>query len=208
MADDALPDAPPASPIEDVRRSMSRSSDTKVARTRQAIFEAVESFGEDEAVTVGEIVRRAGISRAAFYTHFAGLEELALAIMHEMLQSIAEQHNAARLTSYAGWREASTAMLSRNVEHVARHRGLYLSVFGMPGSSGAFEAAVVDLAGTISAAFEQMPVIPDRLDVSEASRFIAGGTLTMLMHWMRTDPGLSVDDMVARLVSFFPDVEP
>ncbi|WP_291053017.1 TetR/AcrR family transcriptional regulator [Herbiconiux sp.] len=202
-ADDAS-----ASAIDEVRRSMSRSSDTKVARTRQAIFEAVESFGEDEPVTVGEVVRRAGISRAAFYTHFAGLEELGLAIMHDMLETIAAQHHDAPLTGYAGWREASTAMLRRNVEHVVRHRGLYLSVFGMPGSSGAFEVAVVDLAGAIAAAFEQMPVLPARLDVAETSRFIAGGTLTMLMHWMRTDPGLPVDEMVTRLISFFPDVEP
>jgi AcrR family transcriptional regulator len=197
----------PTTTIEHVRRSMSRSSTTKVARTRQAIFDAVETIEADAPVTVGEVVRRAGISRAAFYTHFSGLDELALAIMHDMLERISALHLEARGTTYAGWRETSTAMLRRNVEHMVHNRNLYLTVLGMPGSSGAFEAAVVELTGAIALSFEQMPVVPDALKIDDASRFIASGTLAMIIHWMRNDPAMPVDEMVARLITFFPDVE-
>ncbi|MFG1608005.1 TetR/AcrR family transcriptional regulator [Actinoplanes sp. NPDC049265] len=197
----------PGSAIEEVRRSMSRSPATKVARTRQAIFEAVEAIGDDGPVTVGEVVRRAGISRAAFYTHFSGLEELTIAIMHDMVQKVSAQQHETRGTTYAGWREASTAMLHRNVEHIAHNRGLYLNVLGMPGSSGAFEAAVVELAASIVAALRHLPTVPAGLNIEDTARFVASGTLAMTVHWMRNEPSMPVDEMVDRLIACFPDVE-
>ncbi|MTD53813.1 TetR/AcrR family transcriptional regulator [Amycolatopsis pithecellobii] len=197
----------PLSTIEDVRRNMSRSQATRVARTRQAIFEAVASIDDEAAVTVGEVVRRAGISRAAFYTHFSGLDELAIAIMRDMVQTVSALHHEARGTTYASWREASVAMLRRTVDHMVQNRRLYLSVLEMPGSSGAFDAAVVELAGSIVAAFERMADVLDQKDVEDMARFIASGTLTMIIHWMRTNPSMPVDEMVARLISFFPNVE-
>jgi hypothetical protein len=98
-------------------------------------------------------------------------------------------------------------MVRRDVEHMVHNRGLYLSVFGMPGSSGAFEAAVVELAASIVAAFEHMPTVPARMDVEDTARFVASGTLAMIIYWMRTDPSMSVDEMVERPISFVADVD-
>ncbi|WP_375386031.1 TetR/AcrR family transcriptional regulator [uncultured Microbacterium sp.] len=193
------------SAIEDTRRSMSRSGATRVARTRQAIFDAVESMPAGEPVTVSEVVRRAGISRAAFYTHFAGLDELAIAIMHDMLAKITTLDLQARRTTHAGWRETSIATLTRNVEQMVHHRGLYLSVLGMPGSSTAFEAAVRELSAVIAGTIAEMPAVPPDVELTDAARFIASGTLSLIVHWLRTDPHMEVDTMVARLVVLLPD---
>jgi AcrR family transcriptional regulator len=206
--DEAMDDTPrTASTLEHTRRTMGRSQDTKVTRTRQAIFEAVAQIADVGSMTVGEVVRRAGISRAAFYTHFAGLDELALAIMRDMLDEVSALHDEARGTTYAGWREASIAMLRRNVAHMVGNRALYLSVLGMPGASGAFQAATDELTASIVTALEHMPSPPARVEVADAARFVASGTLAMIVHWMRSAPSTTVDEMVTRLISLFPDME-
>jgi AcrR family transcriptional regulator len=81
-------------PVPDVRAS-------QVRRLRGATIAAVAEAGYP-AVTVSEIVRRARVSRAAFYAHFADKEDCFLAATREGGQLLADRVVAATRALPAG----------------------------------------------------------------------------------------------------------
>ena len=68
-----------------------RAPDPRPARTRAAIFTAARELSADDGeVTVNALAKRAGVSRAAFYSHFSGLDDL-LAFCAKMIEAFAEE---------------------------------------------------------------------------------------------------------------------
>lgn len=62
-----------------IRGAIRSSSDPRVAATRARLFDAVRSLSiAGRSVTVSNIVAEARLSRATFYTHFSGVDDLAL----------------------------------------------------------------------------------------------------------------------------------
>ena len=65
-----------------------RAQDPRPARTRAAIFAAARDLTvADGEVTVNALAERAGVSRAAFYSHFSGLDDLMGAMLSRMLDT-------------------------------------------------------------------------------------------------------------------------
>src|SRR5699024_5196781 len=65
-----------------------RAPDPRPARTRAAIFSAARDLTSmDGEVTVNALAKRAGVSRAAFYSHFSGLDELMGAMFQQMFDA-------------------------------------------------------------------------------------------------------------------------
>src|SRR5699024_974284 len=65
-----------------------RAQDPRPARTRAAIFAAARDLTvADGEVTVNALAKRAGVSRAAFYSHFSGLDDLMGAMLSQMLDT-------------------------------------------------------------------------------------------------------------------------
>lgn len=65
-----------------------RAQDPRPARTRAAIFAAARDLTvADGEVTVNALAKRAGVSRAAFYSHFSGLDDLMGAMLSQMLDA-------------------------------------------------------------------------------------------------------------------------
>ncbi|MCU1406499.1 MAG: TetR/AcrR family transcriptional regulator [Glaciihabitans sp.] len=198
-------------PIDGVRLAMGQSSDTKVARTRQAIVAAVTELVHtnagargNTAVTVSDVVRQAGISRSAFYTHFSGLDELAMSILRDSFTEISTSDLELRRTSAASPGKASRIGITRMVEHVLEHRALYLGVLGLPQSSRAYEAAVEEFALHVSQTTAVMPNVPVDVDVEDAALFIASGTMSLVVRWMRSSDIPPTEEMVRRLVALMP----
>ncbi|WP_341854417.1 helix-turn-helix domain-containing protein [Brachybacterium sp. GPGPB12] len=69
-----------------------RAPDPRPARTRAAIFTAARELSADDGeVTVNALAKRAGVSRAAFYSHFTGLDDLLGAMLQEMFDAAWER---------------------------------------------------------------------------------------------------------------------
>ena len=72
----------------------------RAEETRTQLLEAAAiCFGQEgyNAASVADICRRAGVSKGAFYHHFASKHELFLQLMHSWLTGIDDQLDSARL---------------------------------------------------------------------------------------------------------------
>ncbi|WP_345377137.1 TetR/AcrR family transcriptional regulator [Frondihabitans cladoniiphilus] len=192
--------------LADVRDSMRASRDPRAERTRQAILEAVESLDvqmADEA-TVSGIVRAAGISRSSFYTHFSGIDELALTMLARAFDEIGSGDLALRQARGMTGAAAARAALDRLTQHLDEHRGLYVSVFGLPATSQAFGQAVTLYAEHAMETFALLTGVPAGLDLPTVATYIAGGTLTVLSAWLRSDAPAPREEVVALLFAQLP----
>ena len=76
-----------------------RAQDPRPARTRAAIFAAARDLtSADGEVTVNALAKRAGVSRAAFYSHFSGLDDLMGAMLQQMLDRKSTRLNSSHAT--------------------------------------------------------------------------------------------------------------
>lgn len=95
----------------------------KKAETRRRLLAAALTLSEHasfDALSLREVTREAGVVPAAFYRHFADLDELGLALVDESYGALREMIRAARTPTGSGLTgEEMTAMV---MAYVAEHR--------------------------------------------------------------------------------------
>src|SRR5215218_5845742 len=129
--------------LDSVRKTTESSGDPRVARTRSAILAALATMEAARTpISVSALSRQAGISRSVFYTHFAGVDELALFVLERALDEIGDADLEARQRREASGEHTASTSLLRLANHMAEHRSLYVSVFGESVSARAYQAAV------------------------------------------------------------------
>lgn len=186
--------APEQRPVNlaEYRQVQSRSEDPRTRSTRTRIISAFERLSaSEESVTVNAIVRTAGISRASFYTHFAGVDELALALQQQVIERIGawqqrEPHRQADAApgDHRESVEAATRML---VRYFATRRALYAQILSGPSSSRARDELIDAIAAAVEGIAHhsrpQSPVVDLRLQALQ----VAGALTTLIVRWLRGD---------------------
>jgi len=187
-----------AGPTEAIRRTLRFSEDPRVARTREAIAAAVRelSLAGDE-ITVASIVRASGISRASFYSHYSGLDQLALALTRDAFLSIAEAWAADEHEPL----DAMRAAQRRLVAYFSENRWFYRAVAAMPVSKDGYLAAVRMMAAVIEQAIAPYP---EAAPVEATARYVAGAAYGLIDAWLTEEIELTDDQLVERLVSMLP----
>lgn len=105
----------------------SRPSQDRAERTRTQIIEtAAAAFAEHgyDAVSLNTLVRTSGVSKGAFYFHFASKQELALAVFLAKQRELFEQLIPDEQPSEQAAGDRLTAMLRRRNELLAEDRSL------------------------------------------------------------------------------------
>jgi AcrR family transcriptional regulator len=109
-------------------RSVERRSQAERRRqTRRALLDAaleqMDGFGFD-SLSLRRVTRAAGVVPAAFYRHFASMDELGLALVEESMQTLRSMLREAREDAVVG--AQSGRLIGRSVEilvaHVREHR--------------------------------------------------------------------------------------
>ena len=123
--------------LAEYREVQSLSDDQRTLRTRSRIIDAFEQLSDTgQPVTVSTIVRSAEISRASFYTHFASLEELALALQRRVIERLSSWQLRVPHTSGeanpAGHSETLLASFSLLLSYFEARRGMYAEILGGP----------------------------------------------------------------------------
>lgn len=98
-------------------------SERKLA-TRQVLLESALRLMERQSLSslgLREVTREAGIAPAAFYRHFADLDELGVELVHESLGSLHELLRAIR-TPDAGTEDVIERTVDLVTRHVREHR--------------------------------------------------------------------------------------
>jgi AcrR family transcriptional regulator len=156
--------------------------DERVLRTRANIADAVIRIGQERGVddlTVGELVREAGISRSTFYAHFGSLE-------HYLSQSFANmvEGMAAHGAYDAGPGDTRLLHVRQILDHIAgagrfadviahsRHRPRMLAA-GEERLRKHVDGRLIALR----------PAIPEN-ERAALARFVAAGFIAILRSWM------------------------
>jgi AcrR family transcriptional regulator len=186
---------------ERIRRILESSSDPRVARTRDAIAEAVRSLTEQgDVVSVAAIVRTAGISRASFYSHYGGLDELALAMTREAFVAIADSWSRDHEDPVAALRLSQRRLVDHYVDNLA----LYSAVAALPVSKEAYLSAVRAMAAIIEITIADHPARPPELDSEATARYIASAASGLIDAWLAGDAGIDDDALVEHLIRLLP----
>ncbi|GAA2228147.1 TetR/AcrR family transcriptional regulator [Herbiconiux moechotypicola] len=186
---------------ESIRSTLDRSSDPRVVRTRAGILAAVhELVAAGDELSVSAIVRTAGVSRASFYSHYAGLDDLAASLRRTAFHTIAELYAA----DPHGSAEAMLSSQQRLVAHFADNRALYAAVAALPVSKEAYLADVRAMAAEIEDALGRQPGLPTGLEVTATARYIAGAAYGLLDAWITGEIDLADAELVDHLTRLLP----
>lgn len=199
--------------IERTRSIIQSSVDPRVARTREAIMAAVHrlliegkagfSGTGDEPITVIDIVRTAGVSRSSFYSHFAGLDDVAAAILSEAFTSIRSLYSQSLADAAADAYASMRLSQVRLVDHFVQNRGLYAALALQPLSAGIQSETVRAMTGEILASFAARD-IPSAVRPDIAATYIANAAVGLLYAWLRGEVEASAEELVDNLMSLMP----
>jgi AcrR family transcriptional regulator len=192
-------------PLHETRNGIRASGDPRVARTRQAVLDAVETLAAgDDPITVAAIVRTAGIGRSSFYTHFSGIDELAVVVLSAAFEAIGAEDVELRRHRVVSGAEAARVAQVRLVGHLVQHRALYASMLALPFTSSVYTRAVEAYAVQVRATIALLPEIPHGLSADAVAVYTASGSLGLLAHWIRSDDPVAADVLVDQLMSLLP----
>ncbi|GAA1630643.1 TetR/AcrR family transcriptional regulator [Leucobacter chromiireducens] len=183
-----------------------RAADPRTARTREAIvtgFATLLRSGCADA-SVRDVVASAGISRASFYTHFAGVDEVALTLLRRIFEGLGAVVVAERVA--LGRRTATSvrAGQERLADAFWEQRDLLRPMLEGPSAGPVYVAIVRAFAETIEALLRsELSRIPAGIDARLAAIGIANTLLGILSAWITdaivADREAVVDHLVAML---------
>lgn len=189
------------------RDEATRAIDPRPARTRAAIYAAVESLatGPDGDVTVNGIVRVAGVSRGAFYSQFSDLDDLAVSMLVDAFRDIGVDDVRARLARDGDPRTLARRSIERLVGHIGDRSAFYRASLEWRLSSRVHETVVAAFAAQVFATMQVLgDGVPSDADHEDIAKFIAGGAVTILAAWLREDPPSQRERLVQRLLAVMP----
>jgi len=165
--------------------STSRAPDPRPARTKAAIFAAARDLtGQDGEVTVNALAKRAGISRAAFYSHFGGLDDLMGAMLGQMFE-VQEAHGVALAADGRSTQHMVQAAAATMVAYVVRHHAFLRGALDWKFSHRTYLILVRTLSNLHVVALQRLgDEVPAHLDIERTARFFAGGSLDLLIQWL------------------------
>lgn len=183
------------------------TADPRAERTRRAILMAIGTLMAQRTaqVTVGDIVRVAGISRSSFYAHFSSLDELAAEYLRLQLVEIsAEETSAPDAPEPDSGASAARRGYSSLMAHMADNYPLYSSVLELPLSRSVYDDIVQAYARRVVDSLVARRGVPASVDTDVATMYLAGGTLTLIRAWMSGLLDVSDDELVEQLVELLP----
>lgn len=178
---------------------MAKKLDRRVQRTQQsirrALFELIRERGF-EALSVQDIIDRANVARATFYTHFQSKDDLLLSGFEELRASLKERQRTALVQG----RHLDETMLAFSREmfaHADEHRALFRAMVGK--KSGAqvqrrIHQLLLDLVRDdvkAVAARDRSASVPSEALV----QFLAGSFFGLLIWWLNGKAQLSVEEI-------------
>ncbi len=184
-----------------LRSRLADSSDRRVQRTRALLFEAYRALRDDDGapITVSAVVERAGVTRSSFYTHFRGVEELAAATLTDYMDALVETARASVISGESK-REVSHSVFLKLSRFLGAHRDTYGAMLVEGGAfAKSLAQAMVELnLGTLRTRDE----LYGHPDVT--AQFFAGGVITVLSWWLRTEPAMSPEALAQALIDVTP----
>lgn len=187
------------------RLAIRTSEDARARHARTAVLAGARALIESGSdVTVASIVRAAGVSRAGFYKHFSGIDELAIFLMSEAFEHIADAALASRSAEPDQQLRVLRTSQVQIVDHYVENRGLYAVAAALPLSHEAYLTGVRAMADLTAPFVETHPNRPVNISPALAARVIAGGQFALLHAWVTGEVHATAEELVEQLMSLLP----
>lgn len=168
--------------------------DRRVKRTRRQLRESLVKLILDRGwddVTVQDVCVAADVGRSTFYVHFADKEELLLSGFDDLHESLAASINAPLRGPFG---------FAKNlVDHAQENLRLFKAVIGKRSGASVqrrFRDVVLQL---IDDDLARMKVAKEKR--LWASRYISGGFIEMLLHWLESPRPPSSAELASTFLS-------
>ncbi|WP_415143326.1 TetR/AcrR family transcriptional regulator [Nocardioides sp.] len=182
---------------------MAHNTDPRARRTRAklvAAYRELRSERPETAVSVTELVRRAGVARSAFYAHFTDTEDLAVEALTELFDAISSVDTFTRYGEAGSALSSSIASMREVITFVGSRREEYLALLS---SGGRYATAVEDaFAAHVLATLRERETTEGDPEVT--ARFIATGSLGVIAWWLGAPAGRSAEELARDLTAIFP----
>jgi len=184
-----------------------RAVDPRPARTRAAILQAVESLvAAESAVSISAVVEAAGVTRSTFYSQFADIDDLALALLTDEFHSIGIDDIAQRQGAHPDERQIARRAAERLVDHIDGRRLFYRAALEWRLTARVHSTLATAFADQVSAS---IAVMGDRVPPAQrdgfTARYIGGGAMAMITSWLQDENPIAAPEMAERLLSAMPE---
>ncbi|MGC0370917.1 TetR/AcrR family transcriptional regulator [Microbacterium sp. SLBN-111] len=190
-----------AADIAGVRDGLRSSSDPRVEATRAKLFDAVRELsaaGED--ISVSSVAKAAGVGRATFYTHFSGIDDLALHLQETTFHALAL---AARVEIAQGG-DALAQSQRALIAHYGAYRPLYAATFSVAAPRGVESRVAALMREEILAHIRLLIDLPAEVDPELAATYIAHAAMGLIASWVVGDVETEPERLAAHLTNLMP----
>jgi AcrR family transcriptional regulator len=183
-----------------VRDRVSSSRDVRAERTRAKLIAAFDELSlTGESLSVANIVQLSGVNRTTFYSHYAGVDELAVQALGELFDAVAVLDVTGR--GHGHDTETSRQSLREVATFIGERRSSYTTLL----ERNAFLLAVEDaFTERNRQTLARMRTVPPHVDHEVAARFVAAGALGTIAQWLRTGAVEDAAVIAARIVDVLP----
>lgn len=165
-------------------------TDARIVRTRAALHRAIIQLATEKPVpgiTVSELAEVAGINRVTFYKHFASPAEALGSALSLELDPARERFILGYTELTADPVEIFVASIDQILDHIERHRGLYLLSINTPQDGTVPNLLTDHFTETLQLYLAQRalhePPLPE-FEVDVVSRFFGMGLVGAIKAWV------------------------
>jgi AcrR family transcriptional regulator len=167
--------------------------DRRSLRTRQLVNSAMHELLAEkryEAITVQDILDRAGIGRSTFYSHYFDKEDVHASMMEQMIERMNQQLSHRR----AGQGIVPSLEL---FQHIHRDRQQFQAVAGGPAGERLWEMMQTALGRIIEPALvsAREDSTPPSIPLTVVSAYLAGAFLNLLKWWLKAGMPYTPEEM-------------
>lgn len=194
-------------PQRDRRAELAGADDTKVRSTRRRLAHALREAAADDAVrgaSVGDIVARAGVSRSTFYTHFANVEELAVAAISDVFADLAPVDIDRRSRHELSRAEITRQGLGELLDALIEQRPLLLLAVNGAAAAAVREHFVDAMADTLTATIRVERPNASEAIINATAQYIAAGVLRLLLRSAMRDAVTNRDELLEIVFDLLP----
>lgn len=164
--------------------------DRRVARTRQALYDALVTLILErsyDAITVPDVLRAANVGKSTFYQHFTSKDDLLARSLERLRAALTE---ASACDSGEPW-----AFSGMFFAHVAEYRDVHAALAGSHGAA-IIDSGIREILRSIVQ--ERMPSTGDGIPRDLAARFVVSTLMTVMAWWFERDVPLEPSEADAR----------
>jgi AcrR family transcriptional regulator len=189
------------------RSAMAHRTDPRIARTDQALAQAILELASQRPVsqiTVADLADRAGVTRATFYNRYSSPLELLIQLLYADLERGHRREDARRAEGRYSAAQMLRLATGEVADHVERFMAVYQHALRDPADDGVYEALVRHFTD-YSLAFIARTTHPDlpRTKHQVVAQFVAHGFAGAIKAWL-SDDSVTKTDLVEAAVACAP----